>query len=105
MILRRVDPWSAAKITGAVYAGIGIFLGVIFALMSIVGAGVAQISETQGEFPPLLGALFGVGAIVLVPLLYGALGLISGALVAALYNFCSRYVGGLEVELIGSGPT
>ena len=43
--------------------------------------------------------LFGVVAIVAMPLLYGGMGFISGLISAALYNLVAGFVGGLEVEL------
>jgi hypothetical protein len=96
MVLRRIGVLSAAKITGTVYAVFGLIAGLMFAAISLVGAGIAAAGE---EPSGALGALFGVGAIVFFPILYGCLGFVFGALSAALYNLFSGMVGGIEVEL------
>ena len=49
--------------------------------------------------PAWLGPVFGVGAIVVLPIIYGVLGLIGGAIAAALYNLFSGMVGGIELDL------
>jgi hypothetical protein len=45
-----------------------------------------------------LSMMFGVGAIVFLPLFYGVLGLIAGAIGAALYNLFAGIFGGIELE-------
>jgi hypothetical protein len=40
-----------------------------------------------------------VGAVVLMPLVYGFFGLVFGALGAFVYNLVSGFAGGLELEL------
>jgi hypothetical protein len=102
MVIRKIGVVSAAKIFGALYAGLGLVFGVIFALFSMV-AGLATMSQSEGGPPAGLGAIFGVGAIVLFPILYGVIGLIGGALSAALYNLFANMVGGLEIETHAAG--
>jgi hypothetical protein len=100
MRLNRIGVGSAAKISGVMYGSFGLIAGGIFAIFALVGAGVAGMAAEQGDaVPAFLGPLFGVGAIVLFPLLYGFFGLVMGAISAALYNLFARMVGGLELEL------
>ena len=101
MRLNRIGIGSAAKLSGAMYGAMGLIFGVVFGLLSLLGMGLAsQFAADSPEAPPaFLGPLFGVGAIILFPLLYGVMGLIIGAISAALYNLFARMVGGLEVEL------
>ena len=96
MVLKRIGVLSAAKIVGAVYAVFGVLGGLFFMALSLVGAGIAAAGD---EFPPFVGMIFGVGAIIVLPLLYACLGFVFGALCAALYNLFSGMVGGIEVEL------
>jgi hypothetical protein len=96
MILRRIGVWSTARIVGAIYAALGLIFGLFFAMFSVIGGLAAAASE---DMPAMVGALFGVGAIVFLPLLYGCFGLIGGALSAAFYNLFSGMVGGIELEL------
>lgn len=97
MVLKRVGVMSCAKISGAMYALIGLIAGVIFALFSLVGAGFAAAAAEDAS--PLLGMIFGVGAVVILPVFYGAIGFCGGLISAALYNWLAGLVGGIEVEL------
>jgi hypothetical protein len=42
--------------------------------------------------------MFGVGAIIILPILYGIFGALGGALTAVMYNVVAGMVGGLVVE-------
>jgi hypothetical protein len=89
-VVKRVGVLSLAKTLGVIYAVIGLILGAFMTLFSLVGAAMAQSG---------LGILFGVGAIILLPIFYGLAGFIGGALVAFVYNFVAEFVGGIELEL------
>ena len=93
MILKRVGVLSVGKIMGCVYAVLGLIGGGFFALFSMIGL------TFGGPDAKLPGLLFGVGAIVFLPVLYGVLGFILGLIVAALYNVFAKLVGGIELEL------
>jgi hypothetical protein len=99
MIIRRVGVWSVARMAAAINAAIGVLAGLVLAAISILSAGIASMARDSGEqMPPFFGALFGVGAIVLLPIFYGVMGLVFGALGAAIYNLVAGAVGGIEVE-------
>lgn len=94
MILKRLGPLSLAKVAGFLYAVMGLIAGCVFALIAVFGGAVSQAS--QG---PVMGVLFGVGAIVFLPILYGGLGFLGSLLMAALYNFAASIAGGIELHL------
>ena len=48
---------------------------------------------------PLWSGMFGVGAIVVLPVLYGLLGALGGLIFSGLYNVIARLVGGIQVTL------
>ena len=98
MVLKRVGVWSAAKLLGVLYAASGLLVGGLFALLSLVGTNWVP-EYTHGAPPEWLGPMLGVGAVVVLPIFYGLLGLVGGAIGAALFNFVARMVGGLELEL------
>lgn len=93
MVIRRIGVLSAAKLYAAISFAMGLIFGVIFALLSIVG-----VSLGDPDTPALVGMMFGVGAVIMLPLFYGAMGFVFGAIGAALYNVFAGIVGGLEVE-------
>jgi hypothetical protein len=76
---------------GTLYAVIGFFLGLLFALLSVIGAGFAD-SGAEG----LLSLMFGVGGVIILPIFYGVLGFVFGAIGAALYNVIAGMAGGVE---------
>lgn len=95
MTLQRIGVWSAARITGALYAGLGLVFG---AVMSVVWLASALFSGTTNGFAGAGGILFGAAAAVMMPVLYGVLGVAAGAVTAALYNFFAGLMGGVEIE-------
>jgi hypothetical protein len=98
MILHRIGVLSCAKVFGAVYAGIGLVVGFFFSLIGILQAmflGGTDLGNGAAAF----GFLFGIGAIVIMPVAYGVLGFVGGALGAFIYNLVSGVVGGMELVL------
>lgn len=93
MIVKRIEPLSLAKVAGLLYGIFGFLAGCLIAIISL--AGVA--SEESGG--PVFGALFGVGAVVFLPIMYGGLGFLASLVMAALYNVTAQWVGGIDVQL------
>jgi hypothetical protein len=99
MIIRRVGVWSVAKLYGGISATMGLIIGACFALVAMVGGSLANARSDFGVATPGLGALVGVGAIITLPIMYGVLGLVGGAIGAGLYNLFAGIFGGIEVEV------
>jgi len=99
MIVKRVDPLSLAKVAGLMYVVVGFLLGCFFALLSLAGGAA---SEQPGG--ALFGVLFGVGAVIFLPVLYGGFGFVVILLMAMLYNLIARLVGGIEIQWEGMPP-
>jgi hypothetical protein len=102
MVIRRLGVWSVARLYGGMSAVFGLIAGLIFASVALVGGAVgaangADVSSKLGAGG--FGALFGVGAIILLPLCYGVMGIIGGALGAVLYNLFAGMFGGIELEV------
>ena len=98
MILHRIGVLSCAKVLGALYTGVGLILGFFFSLFGMLQSmflGGTDLGSGAAAF----GFLFGIGAIVLLPIVYGVMGFIAGALGAFIYNLVSGFVGGMELVL------
>ena len=91
--LKRIGPGSAFKVGMAVYAALGLLGGLIFAAVSTLGGAV--LPREAGVFR----MFFGVGAIIFLPIFYGIIGGICGAIGAAVYNLVAGWIGGLEVDI------
>jgi hypothetical protein len=93
VVLKRIGPVSCAKIAGTLYAVIGLFIGAIFSLISMAGLA----ANAFGESP--FAAVFGIGAIILLPVFYGCLGFVGSLIGAWIYNLVAGWVGGIELDL------
>lgn len=96
--LRRIDPFSAMKMAFCVYAMIGFVVGAILSLISLIG-GFALLSSGEEGVEGMIGILFGVGAIIILPIFYGILGTIAGLIGSLIYNMAASFTGGLEVDI------
>ncbi|MEZ4681144.1 MAG: hypothetical protein R2932_43715 [Caldilineaceae bacterium] len=97
MRIRRIRIWSAVKMTGFLYA----IIGLITALFStsMIPVWVAAMPQLPTElFGQPIASMLTIGAIVLLPILYWFLGSIVGILVALIYNLAAGWFGGLEIE-------
>lgn len=103
MIVKRIGVLSLGKVLGTIYGTLGLIFGLIFSLVSLLGIAFGAVMDQAGGSGALMGtmfgALFGLGAVVVLPILYGAMGFVLGLLVAAVYNFAARAIGGLELEV------
>jgi hypothetical protein len=98
MKLKKIDPMSAAKIEGL----IGVVFGLIAGLfMVIAGAGIRSMMGGYGDgynYGSMMAG-FGIGAIIIMPIMYGIGGFIAGAVVAWIYNLAAGWIGGIEIDL------
>jgi hypothetical protein len=94
MVIKRVGPVSCAKISGTLYAAMGLIFGAIFSMVALAGGLASNSSNSAG-----LGALFGVGAIVVLPICYGLIGFVGTLIAAALYNLLANVVGGIQMDV------
>ncbi len=93
MELKKIDPLSAAKVGGILYAGIGVLIGLLIAVFGAVGIA----AEGNEAFPAVFA---GAGAVCIVPLVYGVIGAIAFALMSLLYNVVAHFVGGIELTFV-----
>lgn len=94
--ISHIVPLSLAKAMGVLYAFIGLFIGGLLTLFSVMGAALGGAMKQEGGG---FGMLFGLGAIIIAPILYGVLGFIGGLIMAFLYNLVAKVVGGVELDL------
>jgi hypothetical protein len=91
-IVKSVGVLSVAKIMGMIYGCMGLIFAPLFLLIGLMGSALGRQNS------PLAG-IFGVGFAVLMPVLYGVMGFVVGAISALLYNLFAKWVGGFELEL------
>jgi hypothetical protein len=96
--IRGIRVLSLGKMAGIIYACLGLLIGMIVAMVSVLG-GFAGMAHDGGPAAGLIGMFLGVGAVFVFPILYGVLGACIGMIVAAIYNVAAGLVGGIEFEI------
>jgi hypothetical protein len=91
-ILKSVGVMSVAKVMGLIYGCMGLFFIPFFLIAALAGS-----MAGQNKFP-LAGAV-GIVLAIAMPVMYGVMGFITGALGALLYNLLANWIGGFELEL------
>lgn len=94
MVIRRVAPLSCAKVAGVLYAILGIVFGACVSLFASMGG-------MMGGHPGRAAAagVFGLGAVIFLPILYGIGGFLLALIGAWLYNIVAGLIGGIELDL------
>lgn len=92
VVFKRFGVLQMAKVLGVIYFLMTAVFCIPFGLIVMLMGGI------QGQEGAVGGAIGGIGMLFL-PVLYGAVGFIGGAIFAALYNVVAGFVGGIEVEI------
>ena len=103
MTIRRFGVISVAKMYGLLMFLFGLIFGVIYGLILIVfGAAISAMGPGSAAAAGGIGTVaMGVGMMIGLPLFYGVLGFIMGAIGALIYNAVAGIIGGVKFELEG----
>ncbi len=91
-IVKSVGVLSIAKIMALVQACLGLIFAPLFLLVGVLGSLAGQ------QKTPFAG-MFGVFFALFMPVLYGVIGFLTGAIGGLLYNLFAKLVGGFELEI------
>lgn len=95
--IRAIPPMPFAVMMGAISAVIGLIVGIIYAIAA--SAIMSMISSsTTGVDLGAFGILFGLGAIIIMPIICFIGGLIEGLIIAVIYNFLAPKIGGIKLQ-------
>lgn len=92
---------SFAKMQGVMGLVIGLIIGVIYGLIIIAYAllGASMLNGNSSLAVGGGGVVIGIVAMVGIPIMYGIIGFIGGAIGALIYNLFAGMVGGVEIEV------
>jgi hypothetical protein len=93
VVIRRVGPLSCAKVVGLLYLILGFVFGGVLSLLAMAGLFAGEASRGT-----IIGAIFGVGAVVLLPICYAAFGFVMTLVMTWLFNLVVGITGGIEVD-------
>ena len=90
-----------AMMLGVISAIIGLIIGIFYAL--VFGTIISTFPTNSPTTPEyfnlnMFSVLFGVGAIIIMPIIGFIGGLIQGVIVAVLYNFLAPRIGGVKLR-------
>jgi hypothetical protein len=91
-VIQSVGVFSVAKIMGLLYGAMGLIFAPLLLFFSVLGA---AMHAKNAPFSGVIGIVFAIAA----PIMYGAMGFVGGAIMAALYNLFAKWVGGIEVNV------
>jgi hypothetical protein len=90
--ITHVDPMSASRVLALLFFVHGVIVGVLALAMKVAGLDIVV------PFAALPGATT-VTLLLWTPLSFAALGLISGGILAGIYNWVAKRFGGIEYEM------
>ena len=90
--IKAVSVMSFARVMGILYGIMGLLFLPLFLIMSAV-------SGFSGQRDAALGAGVGLVFALAMPIVYGAMGFVMGALMAWIYNLVAGRWGGIELDL------
>ena len=86
--IRKINVFSLAKVQAIMGIALGLILGAIFTLNSML-----KDTAYQGIY----NLIFGAPSIIVLPILYGLFGFLGGAIGAIIYNNISRFMEGIDI--------
>ena len=92
--VKKIRAVSLGKMLGVMYGIMGLIFGGLITIFAILGSSLFTSEKDFG------GIFFGIGAIILLPVIYGVLGFILGVIFGWIYNVAARWTGGLEVDIL-----
>lgn len=89
--IKRIDPFSLAKIQAFIFA--------VLSLVMVAGIGLFAFGVTSFGGAGIKAALPFLVPIVLLPVVYGLMGFVMGYIAAWAYNLIAKVVGGIQIDL------
>ena len=103
--LKRIDPWSACKITFLIAGAVGFVIGALYAVaITLMASFMGMMGVSEGmpdEMGYIVGAtgLIAVVAWIVLTILYAVLGALVVSLGTWLYNLLAGAMGGITLTL------
>ena len=104
MTIKRFGVMSVAKVYGLLMFIFGLIFGVIYGLFLILFGAAMTAASSEGIPAAVSGVstvVIGLGVMIGLPVFYGILGFVMGAIAALVYNILAGMVGGIKFELEG----
>ena len=99
--IKKFGVLSVAKIQAVMMLVISLLIAIPYGLIIILYGlfGGSMVGGQAGLAVGGGGVILGIVVMIGVPIMYGIIGFIGGAIGALLYNLFSSFVGGIEIEV------
>ncbi len=94
MIIKRFGVFSIAKLSGILFAVMGLVCGILISAVTLLSVDLSDAGSPQ---PPFSLGVIGAGAFIFLPILGSVFGFLGGAFIAWAYKIISHYTGGVEI--------
>jgi hypothetical protein len=86
---------------GVLHGAFGFLVGACVSLFALIGIAFSgtQRGLSEHAVSPIIGVVIGLGAIVVCPIFYGAMGFVFALIGAWFYNLVASKVGGIEIDV------
>jgi len=98
MRVKSLDPLGLGKTFGVMYGGLSLLF--IPLLLVMIGVGALADNDPDNPFKHGIGIGLAFVFIIVLPVIYGAMAFVMGALTALLHNLVSRWIGGIVMEIV-----
>lgn len=106
--IRRVGVLSMATTQAVLMMALSLVIVLFYAIIggSFLALGAASGASSTGGSGLSPGQMAGmgigmmIGLVIFVPIIYGSIGFVMGALGALVYNVVAKWTGGVEMELL-----
>lgn len=98
--IKKVGVLSYAKISGILGAIFGLIFGLIYLFLGVIfGAMIMGLAGRGGAVAGGASIIYGIIALIFLPIFYGVLSFIFGAIFSLIYNLVAGAIGGIEIEV------
>lgn len=99
--IKKLGILSFAKMQGLMGLVIGLIIGVIYGLIIILYSllGASLVGGNNALAVGGGGVVIGIVVMIGVPIFYGVISFVFGAIIAVIYNVFARIAGGVEIEV------
>ena len=102
MTIRRFGVFSVAKMSAIIWFIFGLIVGVLYGLFFMIFGAALSSFAPEGQGMDATGSIVaGVFMMVVIPIIYGIMGLIAGAVGTLVYNILAGMIGGVKFEIEG----
>ncbi|OIN93948.1 hypothetical protein COS81_00310 [candidate division WWE3 bacterium CG06_land_8_20_14_3_00_42_16] len=95
--IKRIGILSYALFSGLAGVIMGLIFGLLTSLFSLFGMAIGAAFSSDSS-AGLLSLVFGIGALIIFPIIYGGMAFVFGALGAIFYNIIAKIMGGIAIE-------